>query len=366
MKRLFIILLVSLNACLFLEGQGSSLIILGDLHYDLLADHDMNWLREKPGDLKQIEGYTKYTEENWSDFMEIIKTKAEFSDPPVQAIVQLGDLSEGLAGTPEKALQMASNTMNAVEETGIQVPWILTKGNHDITGPGAKEAFQRHYIPMIRKQTGNPLINKASYTYTNNNVSITCLDPWDKETDMLAFLEKELSESDAAYKIVAVHEPIIPVTERCWHLFRQDEKKREQILQLIAKHKAIILCGHLHRYSIVRRKTSYGPVVQIMVVSVVQDRAYQQAEKVIDTYGPSLAENVPDWQSETLLSRKKMLTEESKFVDYYKQSDLPGYAIIKMDSEQQLFLLEYYAAFSDKPYETIDLNKLISDSLIIN
>lgn len=72
----------------------------------------------------------------------------------VTRIIVLGDLSEGLAGSPSKARQMAQNTMAAIEETKMPAPWILVKGKHDITGPGAPEAFQEFYIPMIRKQTG--------------------------------------------------------------------------------------------------------------------------------------------------------------------------------------------------------------------
>lgn len=33
-------------------AQKSSFIVLGDIHYDLLDDYDMNWLVNKPGDLR--------------------------------------------------------------------------------------------------------------------------------------------------------------------------------------------------------------------------------------------------------------------------------------------------------------------------
>jgi len=87
-------------------AQKSSFIVLGDLHYDVLQDHDMGWLSTKPGDLRQVtEEYTKYTSENWNDFMAILKRKVKSSKSPVKTIVQLGDLSEGLAGSEEKALK---------------------------------------------------------------------------------------------------------------------------------------------------------------------------------------------------------------------------------------------------------------------
>lgn len=359
MKRILILFFFAVLLFVQSTAQNSSLIVLGDLHYDLLDDHDMDWLRSKPGDLRQVKEYTVYTEENWTDFMSIIKNRIESADPPVKVVVQLGDLSEGLAGTEEKARQMASNAMKAVDETQMPVPWIMAKGNHDITGPGAVKAFQEYYVPMFREQTGNPEISNASYSYSYDNVRITCIDPWDKETDMIAFLEGELSESDAKFKFVVIHEPVIPVTERCWHTLQRDQYQREKLLEVIARNKAIVLCGHLHRYSVVRRNTPYGPVVQLMVISVVKDRDYQKPSKVITTYGPSLAEKLPDWQPETLDARKAMLSEEAKYVTYFKQTDLPGYAVIKIDEKKENILLEYYAAFGEKPYDTVDLTELL-------
>ena len=176
---------------------------------------------------------------------------------------------------------------------------------------------------------------------------------------MIAFLEKELTGSKAKFKFVLVHEPVIPVTERCWHVMRNEHEKRKRLLVVIAKNKAIVLCGHLHRYSVVRRNTPFGPVVQVMAVSVVKDRNYQNPSKAISGYGPSLAENVPDWQPETLNARKAMLSEEAKYVTYFKQTDLPGYAVISMDEKKESILLKYYAAFGDKPYDVVDLAKLL-------
>lgn len=360
MKRTLILFFFSFFLLAQSAGQKSSLLVLGDMHYDLLQDHDMEWLSEKPGDLRQVtEEYTIYTQENWTDFTAVLKTKATSGNPPVSAVIQLGDLSEGLAGSEVKARQMAFNTMKAIEAVGMPVPWIIAKGNHDITGPGAKEAFQEYYVPMFRKQTGNPEINSASYSFRYDGVQITCIDPWDKERDMIAFLENELSVSDAKYKFVVVHEPVIPVTERCWHTMRNDAEQREKLLEVIARHRAIVLCGHLHRYSVVRRNTPYGPIVQVMAISVVKDREYQTPGEVITEYGPSLAANLPDWQPETLDARKAILSEEAKFVSYYKQTDLPGYAIIKIDEENESIKLEYYAAFGEKPYDMIDLTALL-------
>lgn len=342
------------------QAQKSTLLVLGDLHYDLLEDHDMDWLRTKPDDLRQVtQEYTVFTKNNWVDFMGIVRDKAQTVKPPMKAVIQLGDLSEGLAGSEEKAVQMASSAMDAVEAAEIPVPWIIAKGNHDITGPGAVDAFINIYTPMFRKQTGNPEIKNASYSYGYGSVQITCIDPWDRDLDMVAFLDNELSASKAKFKFIAIHEPVIPVTERCWHTLRRNPEQREKLLEVIAKHRAIVLCAHLHRYSVVSRNTKYGPIVQVMVVSVIKDRNYLIPSRMITEYGPSLAENVPDWEPGTLEPRKAILSEEAKYVRFYKQTDLPGYALIKLNEKRGTVHLEYYAAFGHKPYDKIDLTKLM-------
>ena len=360
MKKIVILFHFIILTNFLSSAQKSSFIVLGDVHYDLLQDHDMDWLSKKPDDLRQVtKEYTIYTGDNWNDFMNIIRKRVISEYPPVKAVIQLGDLSEGLAGSEVKAQQMASNTMKAIDATQMPVPWIIAKGNHDITGPGAEQAFKEFYIPMFRKQTNKPEINSANYSYSYDNVQITCIDPWDKETNMIEFLDHELTSSGARYKFIAIHEPVIPVTERCWHTLRNNPEQREKLLEVIARNKAIVLCGHLHRYSVVRRETPYGPVVQVMAISVIRDRNYQQPNKIITDYGPSLAANAPDWQPETLEKRKAMLSAEAKFVTYYKQSDLPGYGVISIDEENERIVLKYYAAFGEKPFDEVDLTRLL-------
>jgi hypothetical protein len=359
MKRTILISILTLSIIVEASSQRSSFIVLGDTHYDQLEDHDMEWIRiEKPNDLSQIENYTSITKENWNDFMVILKKRIQSPKSNTKLILQLGDLSEGLAGTPEKAQQMAANAIKAIRNTNMPVPWIIAKGNHDVTGPGAKEAFLNNYVPFIKNQTGSSIIKNASYSYKYENVQITCIDPWDNQTDMVAFLDQELSSSNAKYKFVAIHEPVIPVTERCWHTLRKEPERREKLLEVIAKNKAIVLCGHLHRYSVVKRETKFGPIIQIMAISVIQDRNYKKPKNIIREYGPSLAENVPDWQPETLNERKEILKQEADFVTYYKQTDLPGYAIIKIDDAKENVVLEYYAAFGKGPIDIINLTQL--------
>lgn len=111
----------------------------------------------------------------------------------------------------------------------MKVPFIMTKGNHDITGPGAKEAFEKVYLPNMARLAGHPSLQSANYTTTLDDVLFVCYDPWDRNPEGLQQLKKSLAGSKATYKFVMLHEPVIPVNERCWHVFRQDNAKRMQL-----------------------------------------------------------------------------------------------------------------------------------------
>ena len=274
----------------------------------------------------------------------------------------MGDLSEGLAGSPQKAIQMANNAFKAVNKMNLKVPFIMTKGNHDITGPGAKEAFEKVYLPNMAKLAGHPSLQSANYTTTLDDVLFVCYDPWDRNPEGLQQLEKSLAGSKATYKFVMLHEPVIPVNERCWHVFRQDNAKREQLLQIIASQQAIVLCAHLHLYSVVCRDTPWGPIVQILVNSVIKDKNMLVPKNVVADYGPEFVTVHPQWQPSTLQQRMEWIDKETPHIRFFKQMDLPGYGILSIDKENNKMQLEYYAAFGEKPYDTVNISELLTSN----
>ena len=175
-------------------------------------------------------------------------------------------------------------------------------------------------------------------------------------------LEKSLAGSKATYKFVMLHEPVIPVNERCWHVFRQDNAKREQLLQIIASQQAIVLCAHLHLYSVVCRDTPWGPIVQILVNSVIKDKNMLVPKNVVTDYGPEFVTAHPQWQPSTLQQRMEWIDKETPHIRFFKQMDLPGYGILSIDKENNQMQLEYYAAFGEKPYDTVNISELLTSN----
>ena len=131
--------------------------LLGDLHYDKLGCHDLELLgREKPDDLRQVREYSSLTTDTVPRlFASVRETIADLNGSPdttVPFAVQVGDLVEGLCGSAEQARQLDAAALAFVREARLGVPFLFTKGNHDITGPGAADAFKSVFHPFLGEQ----------------------------------------------------------------------------------------------------------------------------------------------------------------------------------------------------------------------
>lgn len=351
------------------DSGSMSFIILGDMHYCEPRFYDLDaMLAEKAGDHRQItKTYAPVTEANWEDQIAQIRKAVRNTKPEVKCIVQLGDISEGLANYEGAADLMAENVTDVLRKTKMGVPWVLAKGNHDITGVGdfkqdARDAFNRHYVPFIKEQTGCTDVNEGNYVYRNGDCLFVALDSWNSKTDQVEFARTALEGSDARYKFVFMHEPVVPVSERCWFFLKKDDEKRNELLKVIAENKAIVLCGHLHRYSVLRRNTEWGPVVQVMAASVtnLKRKAAPGYELGLEQYGEYLVDWKPDFSPSNAEWRREVLRKEAQYVDWYKLADVAGYGVISIDGKKGKITLNYYSAFSDTAYDTVDLSGLLN------
>lgn len=349
------------------KDKAQSFILLSDLHYCDTQYYDLDAMKEeKPGDYTQItKTYAPVTDENWDDLFDRVRGRIQAHRPEIAGIVQLGDLSEGLANVEGYAEAMAEGVVSAVKDLKLGVPWVFTKGNHDITGVGAQKAeavaaYAEHYSSYAQEQ-GAENVEDGNCTFRKGNVLFVVLDVYSKKTDPVEYARRHLEESDAEFKFVCMHEPAVPTTERCWHYMKsKPDEEREKFLEILAQNKAVVLCGHLHRYSVLRRNTQYGPVIQIMVNSATSLKRKNQPSYDFSAgdYGAALAEWKPDYKPETFEQRKAVLTKEAEKVDFYKMNNLAGYGILSIDPKKDKVTLKYYAAFEEEPYDEVDITAL--------
>lgn len=366
--------------CLYLlpvlkpKAQEVSFLVLGDMHFDRMQYHDMDYVKTRPQDYAQIMNeYPQYTATIQPAFLRLLEKQTVTLKPSVKAVVQLGDLVEGVSGNLDLARQMNQGVVKFLDSAHLAVPWILVKGNHDVSNsPGQPQAWQEVIEPFAASQVKKD-IHHGMYTYKiGDNVELFALDQFfsvDRnlpESEMVNWLEKELAASTAKYKFVMAHQPVVPVTQRCWHLLAGIRRPlpdtstlRERFLTLLAKYKVYVLSAHLHEYSVLSRETPSGNIVQVMVNSVNRGLEPPQPKSYTHDYkGEGWVDEKPDWQPSTKNVRYNILSEEKKHILKFTKADLPGYAVIRIDNAKGQVMLDYYNGLSVKPFETINLTEL--------
>lgn len=342
-------------------SRDTNILLTGDIHFDLPGDHHWEWV-EEVNHKAAIDMHCARTARTFKPLMETLKNQALAANPPASAVVQLGDLQEGMAGSPEMASQLTRHTLEAIEAPQLPVPWVLVQGNHGLQGPGAKEAYKAQVVPYLQKEL-DPSITSMNYSYHIGDAHIVVLDHFNNPDGFIDFLEAELEASTARYKFVAIHEPVIPISSLCWHcLMRMEdfEPPRQRLLEVLARNQAIVLCGHIHRYSVLRRMTACGPIVQVMISSIVSEVDKKQPTDRIMEYGPETLRQGRNWRPETLGERQALLTEEGKHITDFFSYDLQGYAMLTLGSgEEDKIELSYYGGLNKEPYETVDLAALL-------
>lgn len=361
MKRIAVACFMVIVFQLSTLAVRKSFILLGDIHYDKIENHDLEWLMEREGDFRQVtEGYCVNTEKYWNKFSSAVKA---FSDQDhVKCIVQLGDLSEGLAGTETLAYQMANGLFQAIDDVGFNVPFIICRGNHDTTGPGAKEAFNDVYLPNMQRLSGtSDNVTSSHYATTIDDMLFVSYDSYDN-TCTPAWLDQVLKASDARYKFVLNHEPVIPITYRVWHAYRTAAKAatREQFLKVIAQNGAIALTGHLHVYSVVRRDTEWGPILQLAANSVINNDSFNSVRNLVTEYSTAFVDAKPNYVPEEIENRRALIAAEAPYVRYFREGDICGYGVITIDDETGEIIYEYYADYKTEPCETVNLTEIMA------
>jgi UDP-2,3-diacylglucosamine pyrophosphatase LpxH len=341
-------------------GERFSFALLGDLHLDRLEHHDMEWLRrEKPNDVRQVEDYSRITREVMPGLFAEVKEQLAARQGAVFT-VHVGDLVEGLCGTPELARVHCRDAVTLVRETKLGTPFLFCKGNHDVTGPGSVEAFDQVLLPFLSDGAGKEL-RTSCYTVERGDALFVYYDAYRR--DSLDWLEKTLEGRRARHLFFVIHPPVVPFGARStWHVFARPEQReqRERLLRVLGRHRAIVLCGHLHKFGTVVRKTEEGPFVQLMVSSILSRPAVEPRDQVsgVDRYGPDLVNLEPSFQPESVPQRREMLSAERPFVRQFEYANAPGYAMVEVDGGT--VRANVYCGLGKRLWKPLDLSGLLN------
>lgn len=342
-----------------------SFIILGDLHYDRLAHHDMAWLaKDHPNDVHQVENYSRITAEVTPKlFATLRETIADLNKNPethVAFVAQLGDFVEGLCGSPKLARQQCDDAVAFVTDAKLGAPFLITKGNHDVTGPGAAEAYERVLLPFIGEQLGEP-VKAARFVVQRDDSLFLFFDAYDRDAS-LKWLEETLAKHPTKHAFVLLHPPLVPFTARSqWTLFKlEEEKQRNALFATLADRQAVVLSAHLHKFGAVTRTAGRNRFVQLSISSVISatDQKPKDVLSGSDSYGPDLTNLEPAFDPASVVWRRSMLVREKPSILRFEYADAPGYAVVTVNSTNAI--IRAYAGTAREPWKTLDVRDLLS------
>lgn len=357
-----------------LSAKAFSFVLLGDLHYDKLSHHDMRWLQQhKGGDLGQIHNYTRITADLTPRLFATVKeTLAALStaeDTRAAFVLQAGDLVEGLCGSAELSALQNREAIAFIEGQQLGVPLMFTKGNHDVTGDGAAEAFKEVFHPFLSQQStgfqrraGEMNGAGACYGIEHGGAQFCFFDAYDKAS--LDWLEAALAQRTAQHCFVAIHPPVVPYGARAtWHLYSSDKEKprRAKLLDLLGKNNAFVLGGHIHRFNTLCRTTpGGGRFAQLAISSVVNHAQVKPATELngVKDYNGGQIQVEPKHSPETAAARRAVYAAEAPFVKAFSYADLPGHAVVTINGAEVQATM--HSGITRNVYKTVDLAKLLA------
>jgi hypothetical protein len=180
----------------------------------------------------------------------------------------------------------------------------------------------------------------------------------------LDWLEETLSENKHRYVFVVMHPPAVPYNARStWHLFSRAKEKdvRERFLNILGANKVVLLTGHLHKYSILTRRTSRGTFVQLSMNSVISSPKILVKNHLegVKNYGGRLVELEPEFQPDTKEQRQKMLEDEKPYIAFFEYADFPGYAVINISDTGTN--IDIYTGDSNKVWKNVSLGSVLNN-----
>jgi 3',5'-cyclic AMP phosphodiesterase CpdA len=283
----------------------------------------------------------------------------------VAFVLQAGDLVEGLCGSEELAVRHNTEALAFVRDAQLGAPLLFTKGNHDITGPGAVAAFGSVFHPFLTTQAravtpGAAEVKSGSYAVEVGGAQFAFFDAYEAAKS-LEWLEAVAAKRTAEHLFVAVHPPVVPYGARAtWHLFasERDRARREKFLALLGDQRALVLGGHIHRYNTLSRAGGRGRFAQFALSSVLST-ATPRPKDLLDgaaAYTPDQIKVEPNFSPANAAERRAVYAAERAHVRDFAYADLPGYALVTVEGPR--VTAKMFTGATRELWRTIDLAAL--------
>jgi hypothetical protein len=165
--------------------------------------------------------------------------------------------------------------------------------------------------------------------------------------------------------VFVIHPPVVPYNARStWHVFSQERQaaERQRLLELLGRFRAIVLSGHLHKYSFLVRRTETGRFVQLGLSSVAASEHAEPRALIegADGYGPGLVTLEPRHSPETEERRRAVLQDERRWIEHFEYADTWGHALVALTAGEAR--VDVFRGLGRTPWKHLDLTKWLSES----
>src|SRR6185312_10262763 len=112
----------------------------------------------------------------------------------------------------------------------------------------ALQAYDKLLVPFMARQASQE-IRKPAFTREQGGVLLVFYDAYDRGS--LDWFSELMAERKPRRLLFVIHPPVVPYNARStWHIYSspKQQSERERLLDLLGRHRAIVLCGHLHKY----------------------------------------------------------------------------------------------------------------------
>ncbi len=338
------------------DGAAWAFPFLGDLHIDRPEHHDMAWLaKDHPGDVSQVRNYCRITRDVTPKLLAVARDRAKEAPDPVPFVLQIGDFVEGLCGSEALAARQAGDAIDLVRQAELPVPFLFTKGNHDVTGPGAAAVYDKVLVPFLAAQAKAD-VSKAAFTRERGDTLVVFYDAYDRGS--LDWFDGLMKDRKPRRLLFVIHPPVVPYNARSnWHVYShpRQQKQRDRLLDLLGRARAVVLSGHLHKYSFLVRRTDGGRFAQLAVSSVAASPDGKPRDQLegVDRYTPDLVNLEPKHAPDTVEDRRRLLAAEKPFIEHFEYADTWGHAVVRVTGDQMR--AEVCRGLDRRAWKTLDL-----------
>ena len=256
-----------------LRGATYSVAILGDTHYDAEPesvyhsnyDESNRWAKIQHGEFRR-------NGEMWRvRCRDLVAASGRLArEKPTDFVLQLGDLIQGDCDdvpTHQKMLGDCIGMLRAYYPAGL--PFLTVVGNHDVRGKGANAAYFAFAEAYLSKQLGQRVKYPAVSFRWGSDLWVLCDFRMRDLSPLIAAITKQ---SDVRHTFVVSHGPFTPPEGggAWWRLAgeKESDAQRPKLYELLSRHHAIVLSGHMHTTTWFRHENEFGGFTEFTANSV--------------------------------------------------------------------------------------------------